>query len=339
MAPERQARQRRAEMNHRAVAAGRYAGRGVLDKPDGGRKLHNRPTPLVGGIAVVVPFVCVDIWLAATTSDVLFFGVLAVAACAFLVIGFIDDRNHLPPVVRLLLGAAICYAVVEVVPEFGITFIYFSFWPEATALSGWTAAFTVLCLVGLKNAVNMADGRDGLVVGLSLVWVGLMAIHTPDHIEPLLAILAVTLLIVLAFNMAGRLFLGDSGSYAISIIIGLLAIHAYRTSPIALSADQVALWFLIPVVDCFRQMFGRMFGGRSPFRPDHNHLHHHLSSMMLWRWGLLVYLGMVAGPAMLAYAWPDFTALWMVLALGCYGMVLSFGMRRTNRRLQKLTST
>ena len=313
---------------------------GVLDQPDGIRKLHERPTPLVGGIAVVVPFVGVDVWLAVTTGDVLFFGVLAVAACALLVIGFIDDRKHLPPVVRLLLAAAICYAVVEVCPEFGITFIYFSFWPEATALGGWTAIFTVLCLVGLKNAVNMADGKDGLVAGLSLVWVGLMAIYAPDQIESLLGVLAITLLIVVTFNMAGRLFLGDSGSYAISIIIGLLAIHTYRASATALSADQVAIWFLIPVVDCLRQIFGRVLGGRSPFRPDQNHLHHHLNAMMPWRWGLFVYLGLVAGPALLAYAQPDLTVLWVVLALGCYGIVLGFGLRETrDRQLRKLTAT
>ncbi len=313
---------------------------GVLDWPDGVRKLHDRPTPLVGGIAVVVSFAGVDVWLAVTTGDALLFGVLAIAACAFLVIGFIDDRKHLQPVARLLLAAAICYAVVEVVPEFAITFIYFSFWPEATVLGGWTAIFTVLCLVGLKNAVNMADGKDGLVMGLCLVWIGLMAIHAPDHIEPLLAVLAITLLIVLAFNVAGRLFLGDSGSYAISIIIGLLAIHTYRANSMVLSADAVALWFLVPVVDCLRQLFGRVLSGRSPFRPDHNHLHHHLSALMPWRWGLIVYLVLVATPALLAYAQPGLTALWVVLALGCYAMILGFSSRETrDRRLRRLMST
>ena len=83
---------------------------------------------------------------------------LAVTACGFLAIGLVDDRKHLDPVARLLLAAALCYAVVAVIPEFDITVFYFSFWPGATGLGGWTALLTVLCLVGLKTAVNMAEG-------------------------------------------------------------------------------------------------------------------------------------------------------------------------------------
>ena len=312
---------------------------GVLDAPDGGRKLHARATPLVGGFAVVVPVICVSLWLALTTPYLPLFAILAIVAGAFLAIGFVDDRMHLRPMIRLLLAAAICYAVLATVPALGVTFMKFSFWTEALFLDGWAAFFSILCLVGLKNAVNMADGKNGLVPGLCLIWTLAITMYAPDHLRPLLAVLAVALVIVLVFNLAGRLFLGDSGCYALSIMIGLLAIHSHHVNFVVLPADVVALWFLIPVVDCLRLTVMRVVAGQSPFRPDRNHLHHYLSAVMPWRWGLLVYLALVAGPAVLAYLKPEFTALWAALVFSCYCAILGLGIREAQTsRLPRLPS-
>ncbi len=313
---------------------------GVLDTPDSNRKLHARTTPLVGGFAIVLPVVCVGPWLAASSDALKLFAVLGIVGSGFLVIGFIDDRKHLPPLVRLLLAAAICYAVVATVPVFGITLVKLSFLSQTLFLDAWAPVFSVVCLVGLKNAVNMADGKNGLVLGLSLIWTLLIAIYAPSYLTPLLTVMVLTLGIVLAFNLSGRLFLGDSGCYALSIVIGLLAIHTYQANIYGLPADVVALWFLIPVVDCLRQMFGRLVAGRSPFRPDRNHLHHHLNAVMRWRWGLVVYLALVAGPALLAWINPALTMLWMVIALSCYSTILGLGIRQMREsRLTKLPST
>lgn len=313
---------------------------GILDAPDSSRKLHDRTTPLVGGLAVVVPIVCAGPWLAGSAEVLQLFAVLAAVASGFLAIGFIDDRQHLPPLVRLLLSAAICYAVVETVPVFAVTLVKFSFLSQALYLGAWAAVFSILCLVGLKNAVNMADGKNGLVLGLCLIWTLLIAIYAPPYLTPLLTVMALTLVIVLPFNLAGRLFLGDSGCYALSIVIGLLAIHTYQANIYGLPADVVALWFLIPVVDCLRQTIGRLVAGRSPFRPDRNHLHHHLNTIMRWRWGLCVYLALVAGPALLAWISPGLTILWMAIALSCYSTILGLGIRQMREsRLTKLSST
>ena len=71
-----------------------------------------------------------------------------------------------------------------------------------------------------------------------------------------------------------RLFLGDSGAYALSIAIALLVIYVYGVKFSVLPADVVALWFVVPTVDCPRLMITRVLAGRSPFSSDRNHLHH-----------------------------------------------------------------
>ena len=139
--------------------------------------------------------------------------------------------------------------------------------------------FALLCLLGFQNAVNMADGADGLVIGMALGWVGLLLLHAPPELTLFLWICGASLATTLPFNLRGKLFLGDAGSYAVSVLIGMAAIHTYNASA-DLSAANVMLWFILPVADCLRLIGTRLRMGRSPFEPDRNHLHHRLAAVM-----------------------------------------------------------
>jgi len=300
---------------------------GILDAPDGNRKLHARITPLVGGLAVVVPVVAISFWYAVTTSYLPLFGMLGIIVAAFWFLGMIDDRQHLRPIVRLGLSVVICYAVLFWVPGYAVSFFRFGFVDDVLFLDFWTVPFTLICLVGLQNSVNMADGRNGLVPGIALIWSLLIFAYAPPYLYPVLVALVVGLAVVLAFNLAGRLFLGDSGCYALSVLIGLLAIHTYYIQFPILHADVVALWFLIPVVDCLRLMTGRMLAGASPFSADRNHLHHVIGAMMPWHFGLPLYLGLVAGPGLAALAEPEFSVAWAIVPLSIYGVIMALGGR------------
>lgn len=110
-------------------------------------------------------------------------------------------------------------------------------------------------------------------------------------------------------------------------MIGVLAVYIYSVGFTTLPADVVALWFLVPVVDCLRLMVTRVLAGRSPFNSDRNHLHHILNDMMPWRWALIFYLLLVALPAALAYQFPDKTLLWALFTVACYCIVIFVGVR------------
>lgn len=302
---------------------------GLIDAPDGLRKLHARPTPLLGGAAVALPALLLMLGEAAASDFHALWLVLAGLTGAFWLIGAYDDRRHIRPAVRLALSLLLCLAALAAAPALQVAFFNFSFVKPALFLDGWALGFTVISLVGLQNAVNMADGKDGLAIGMLLLWSALLAVYAPPHLLPLLLLLVASLATALWFNLRGRLFLGDSGAYSLAILVGLLAAHAHSTSFATLPSDVVALWFLIPVVDCLRVMMRRIVAGRSPFAADRTHLHHVLWRMLPWRWGLPLCLGLIAGPALLALAAPKQTLLWGVLALSGYATLLGLGVRFT----------
>jgi len=299
---------------------------GVMDIPDGRRKLHERPTPEVGGIAIGIPTIMVLSFLAVTTPFTPLFASIALGTAGCLILGFLDDRQHVRPLYRLLASVAVVAVAVWMTPAQQVGFFRFSFLDVALFPTPWLAAgFTVLCVVGLQNAVNMADGKNGLAVGLLLTWALLLLGYAPPHLLPALVAVIAALAVVFAFNINGTVFLGDAGTYGVSVTVALLALHTYSVSFPELHADVVALWFLVPVADALRLMVARVIAGHSPFSPDRRHLHHVLQAAFpAWPSGarLGLYLGMVALPGVLAIPFADLTLLWAALALVAYAAVL-----------------
>ena len=150
----------------------------------------------------------------------------------------------------------------------------------------------------------------------------------PSPLLPVLTATIVALAVVMIFNLRGKLFLGDGGSYALSGIFGLLAIYIYNHEFAVLRADHIAVLFAIPVFDTIRLMSARMRRGQSPFAGDRTHLHHYLA--LRWGWpkqGLFVYLALVAVPNLLTLLWPMLGPVWLALAFVAYVLVLTNAQR------------
>lgn len=301
----------------------------VLDFPDtdGGRKRHEQVTPMVGGAAIVLSalFAAFSIYaLGIGIGPSLRQTLLGFAAAVFLMyaIGFADDRFGLSPVVRLLLSSFVLLMTVLYVPDFNLSFLRFAGQDGIWLVGIGGAAFVLLCLVGLLNAVNMADGKDGIVISMGLVWTVVLAFRLPPPMIPILAATGVALAVMLWFNMKQHLFVGDAGSYAISTQFGLLAIYAYNHDFAVMRADDVAVMFAIPVYDTIRLMVARKLAGGSMFQADCDHLHHHLHRSFGWPRGLFIYIAMVAVPNILALMMPGTGLVWLVAAAVTYAAVL-----------------
>jgi UDP-GlcNAc:undecaprenyl-phosphate/decaprenyl-phosphate GlcNAc-1-phosphate transferase len=295
---------------------------GVIDYPDGGRHGHARPTPLVGGIALMVPLFLVAlaeaVWYAPSGN---IFLILAAAGLGFLLLGWYDDRDHVPPGVRLLISASLCGALVLLQPDLILTDIHLA--PDQVVRLGMIAVpFTIICLVGLQNAINMADGMNGLVIGLAALWTGCLMFYAPDQVQLYLRFMLLGLLILLPFNMRDSLFLGDAGSYSIGATIGLLMIYCSNVADSQLPMLTVVLWLFVPVADCLRVMISRLMSDRSPMIGDKNHLHHRLKRRWDATQSLVIYLGLVGIPSLVAAAWPVATELMFTLVVAGYGGVL-----------------
>lgn len=299
----------------------------LLDFPDtdGGRKRHARITPLVGGLAVALAIIF-SAWLTSRlvpgTVPSLHLGWLAATVAVMFGIGIADDRFHLSPILRLGAAITMLLLVTGFAPDFSLAFLRFSGMSQLWLLGSFGDAFTLLCLVGLLNAVNMADGKNGIVAGMGLIWTAVLALHAPAAMVPVLAATGTALLVIWGFNMAGKLFLGDAGSYAISAFFGLAAIYAYNHDFETMRADDVAVMFAIPVFDTVRLMAVRIRQRRSPFEGDRNHLHHHLYASIGWPRGLWVYLALVALPNAGAVFWPGTGLVWLAVSFVAYAGVM-----------------
>lgn len=307
---------------------------GLLDFPDdpGGRKLHARVTPLVGGLAVTTVMIAAilativggDDHGPTFVHDLTGFGI---AVGAMFLIGAADDRFDLGVFIRISVAAVVLYLVIREVPDFKVGFVRFGHHPVVWLLDTVAASFTLVCLVGLLNAINMADGKNGIVIGMALVWSAFLLAHLPSPMVPVMAAAAASLAVLFVFNLRGRLFLGDGGSYALSALFGLLAIDAYNHDFAVIGADDVALLFAVPVFDTLRLVASRVADKRSPFAGGRDHLHHYLHARIGWPRGLYIYLALIALPNAGAAAVPGTGTLWLVVTALAYGIVLAWARR------------
>lgn len=302
---------------------------GIVDWPDqsGGRKRHLRPTPLVGGLAccsaAIVAALATTAFGGSDSSDLRWF---SLAVFLMYLIGVADDRHSLSPQTRLALSVGVLLMALSYAPSFSLSALRFSV-GSVLVLGPIGLLFTLVCIVGLINSVNMADGKDGLVITLCLIWSLVLGVQASAMWIPVIAATACALLVMLWFNLKGALFLGDGGSYGLSTIFGLMAIHIHIADPVNFGADHVALLFAVPVLDTIRLISIRIVRGVSPFAGDRDHLHHHLARRWGWPKGLYVYAGLVGLPNVLAYLFPTWAVFILVGVTLAYTMVIMMSHR------------
>lgn len=305
---------------------------GILDWPDkaGGRKQHSYVTPLVGGTAVVLSiFAATLLTLGAVTQQSLdvasHLGVVGLCVFAIYAIGLTDDRVALSARVRLAISAAVLLMAMISDPSIVVARLQFGAW--TLELGRFGLLFTLLCYVGLLNAVNMSDGKNGLVISMAAIWMGVLLLHAPSYWTPALVAGLVALGVTFWFNMQSRLFLGDGGSYGIGAFIALLTVSIHNDATpglagAALTPLQIVAMFLIPVIDTVRLMVARKLRGGSPFEGDRNHLHHHLFNRWGWPRGLVVYATLVGAPNLVAQVLPGSAWLAIIVMMSVYVWLL-----------------
>jgi UDP-GlcNAc:undecaprenyl-phosphate GlcNAc-1-phosphate transferase len=303
---------------------GRAATRlGLVDAP-GGRKVHIRSVPRLGGAAVVLASIAALALVEAGrpgTIDTRNWAALrpfVIAGGMIFLAGLIDDVRGLGPGPKLLLEFAAAAVImssgllIERVSLLGVT------WPL-----GWIAwPVTAAWLVGLTNAFNLIDGVDGLAAGIAVIAgsaCGAILIvrgHTAEAM--LLAVFVGAAAGFLCFNFApASIFLGDSGSLVIGFLLAATAITGWQKGATALAAGVPLLIFALPIADSamalVRRSVARPSDGRSIrstlrqiAQPDRAHIHHRLLGMG-WsvRRTVVILYGITAILSLLALATAD----------------------------------
>jgi UDP-GlcNAc:undecaprenyl-phosphate GlcNAc-1-phosphate transferase len=283
----------------------RYAARlGAIDQPDSDRRIHERPIPRTGGIAVAASFVIVGLTGLAINAVFHFAPPLRAVRTPDLIalflgvglgglIGFVDDRFQLRARWQfigqfLLAGVALALGIaIQRLPNpFGDA-------PFDVAgsilvnVAGYAfdigvAAVTTIWVVGMLNSVNFVDGLDGLLGGIALIAVATLGVISllGEPVQPAVAVmcalLAGALLGFLPYNFhPARVFIGTSGVLAVGYALAVLSV---------LGTAKVALALLVlgvPIIDTFWIIIRRVSAGHSPFSADRGHFHHRLLDLGL----------------------------------------------------------
>jgi len=224
---------------------------GVVDRP-GALKVHERPVPYLGGVAVLVALAG-PVAVGRPT--------LAVPLVLATALGLADDVAELPPGLRLVAEVGIGVAAAAVVDVRG---------PAGAAL-------TVVVVVLLLNAVNLLDGLDGLASGVGLAGAAGFAAILEGDARVLALALAGALAGFLLWNRPpARIYLGDAGSYLLGTALAVLLADAWGAGrPVAVAAGSVLL-VAVPVADTTVAVLRRARARRPLLQGDRGHVYDQL---------------------------------------------------------------
>ena len=254
---------------------GRVAARwGIVDHP-GMRKVHATPIPRIGGVAMLIGVMVAAIVGIPLESPDRYFLAAAVALTAF---GVWDDRFDLDYRIKFA-GQLLAVGIVVFGGDIQFHFITLE---DRVMLPQWlSVSLTVVFLVGVTNAINLADGLDGLAGGTTLLCLGALAMlaHGGGQVAGAAMALAFAgaVLGFLRFNTyPASVFMGDAGSQLLGFAVGVLSLRATQSGESAVSAATPILLLALPILDTLSVMVQRIGEGRSPFSADKNHIHHKL---------------------------------------------------------------
>ena len=258
---------------------------GAIDVPKDARRMHKKPIPRLGGLAIYGGFLC----------SILIFGQLdetmlcvLLGAAIIVALGIFDDV--------LALGAKLKFVVQIVAAAIPVCIgdLQIGLFTNLNPLSDTpfvhlgilAVPVTIIWIVGITNAVNLIDGLDGLAVGVSsiaaitMLAVALLTGNMPIAIT--MAALAGACIGFMPYNLnPAKIFMGDTGSTFLGYMLATVSIMGLFKFYAVISFAVPFLILGLPIFDTAFAMIRRMAHGQSPMHADRSHIHHRLIDMGL----------------------------------------------------------
>ena len=285
---------------------------GIIDKPKDARRVHKKPIPRFGGMAIFLGS------MAAMTIPAGMNGKIKIAMLGGLLmygLGVIDDLYDIKPAFKFL-GQ---FGIASLVYALGIRITFISNYfganvtdPHANVIlsAGVGYIITVLWIVGITNAVNLMDGLDGLAAGsvaimsLSLAYIAYIHGIRLGSMPVCIALVAVAggCIGFLPYNFSpAKTFMGDGGALYLGYMIAVLSVISPLKRATVVGALVPMLTLAVPIFDTLFAMLRRTLRHESIMKADKGHLHHHLMAAgfgqrrsVLIIYGIVGIMGIVA---------------------------------------------
>ena len=257
----------------------------LFDMPNE-RKLNKKPIPNLGGVAIYIALTLSPLLFISTNESNEYLAIIGSSIIIFF-IGMKDDLIIIDPKKKLI-GQLIAVSIVVFLG--GIRFSNLNGFLNLYEINEYISLpLTFLFLIGIINGFNLIDGIDGLISGVTIlisltfgIWFYLTSQILFMIISFALAGSLVSFFYFNVFSKKNKIFMGDSGSLLIGLVIGILTIifinrNAEITNYKIKAIIPIILSILIiPIVDTIRVFIIRILNGKSPFSADKNHIHHKL---------------------------------------------------------------
>ncbi|MCC9293670.1 MraY family glycosyltransferase [Clostridium sp. MT-14] len=256
----------------------------IVDIPKDNRRVHNKPIPLLGGMAIYISFM-VTLFLKLgrlTNSEI----GLILGSTVIVIGGFLDDKFNIKPWCKLLFQLAATLILIV----YGIKIVLitnpFSGLYQFVNLGIMSIPLTLIWVIGITNALNLIDGLDGLAAGIALIssiTIFIIAVLNGRNEAAILTIIlagATAGFLPYNFNPAS-IFMGDTGAQLLGFLLAAISIEGAVKSAAAFSIAVPILALGIPIYDTLFAMVRRKINGKPIMQADRGHLHHRLLDMGL----------------------------------------------------------
>ena len=253
---------------------------GLIDIPNK-RKIHLKNIPNFGGLLFIICSLIFSLFLYSTNQlkinleDLI---IIYIAVILIFLVGFYDDIKNISPYKRIIFFFILLLVIFKN-ENLLLNELYFkNFFINKISIFNFSVLLTIFCLFLFYNSFNFSDGANGVALSSTIIYLIYLLIKINDF-DLYVFFNLIILILIFLYNINNKIFIGNSGSSALSIFIGLIFIYYYNKTS-NLFADQIALLFLIPGLGMIRVTIQRLLINKNPFFPDQSHLHHLLMNFV-----------------------------------------------------------
>jgi len=293
----------------------------IMDYPNSFRKLHLDPTSSAGGL-ILFPYIVFSLIYLNYLSEL---SIKHLIMSLFLIVyfgavGLIDDRKSLNAKIKTFFLLVVLLIVIPLDNNYLINSLIFKDLNHIITLNQGSLFFTVFCIFFLYNALNFADGANGIALGLCLFWISSIILIS-NTVSVFYVSVAISILLVFVPNLLNKIFIGNSGANLLAIVFSIIFTNLYNHNYIYF--DQIILLVFLPSIDLIRVVIERLAKNNSPLNADQSHFHHLLCKIINSRLVFIPYLTLATTPYILSFFYlKSYIAL--IVGLVAYFVILFF---------------
>lgn len=254
---------------------------GAIDIPKDERRVHKKPMPLMGGLALYISVIVTSLLFLPIDKTLIS---IIIGGSIICISGIIDDIKDLSPRAKLVFQ--IIAAIVLILGDVKIDAITnpFTKTSKLIELGIFSIPITIFWVVGITNTLNLIDGLDGLAAGVAMIAsLSFLFVAGKFNYIPVMimsAIIAGGCLGFLPYNFnPAKIFMGDTGALFLGFMLASLSIEGVMKSVATIAVVVPIIILGVPIFDTTFAIFRRLLNGKSIAEADKGHLHHRLLKM------------------------------------------------------------